>query len=420
MSKLIIDGGEKLYGDVTVKGAKNSVLPLLAATLLTDDITVLHNCPRITDVQNMCKILVNLGCKITFENDVITVDSSGINNGEIPSCLAKELRSSLFLLGSLLTKIKCAKVAYPGGCDIGMRPIDIHLKALRELNVDIDEKYGFINCKGDKLIGADIILDLPSVGATENVMMAAVKAEGRTVIRNAAKEPEILDLQNFLNMMGARIRGAGSSCIVIDGVSKLHGAEYTPIPDRITAGTYILSCAMCGGEIVLHGACYEHIFSLISKLSKTACNIKRYNDKILVKSNGRLKSVDNIETMYYPGFPTDLQAQLMSLESIADGSCIVVENIFETRFKHVPELLKMGADITVKGRAALIKGVEKLRGTEVLAQDLRGGAALVMAGLSAEGKTVVSDIYHIDRGYESIEKTFSQLGAKIYREQGGI
>lgn len=415
MSKYIINGGKKLYGKVNINGAKNSVLPLLATCLLTDEPVIIHNCPEISDVRNMCKIIVNLGCKVTHEKDTIILDSSDMFCNEIPIDLAKELRSSLFLMGSLLTRCRKAKIAYPGGCDIGLRPIDIHLKALQELNIKIEEKYGYIYCSVDKIKGADIQLDIPSVGATENIMMAAVMAEGKTTVRNPAKEPEIVDLQNLLNKMGAKIKGAGSSIIEIEGVKKLRGGEHIPISDRISAGTYLIAGAVCGGEIEIDNINPEHIFSLTSKLNKNSCKITSLNDKIIISSDGRLNSLGKVETMYYPGFPTDLQAQLMALSCVCKGTTKIVENIFETRFNHVPELIKMGADIVVEGRMAVVNGVDRLSGADVYAKDLRGGAALVIAALSAQGLTTVNDIYHIERGYENFEDNLAKLGAEIIK-----
>ena len=416
MSRYIIEGGNPLEGSIDVKAAKNSVLPLLAACILTEDKVTLRNCPDISDITNMLKIMINIGCVVEWDDmGNITVDSSDIYCGEVPCVLAKELRSSIFLMGPMLSRVKKAKISYPGGCEIGMRPIDIHLSGLRELNIDINEEYGYLDCDASKAEAAQIVLDLPSVGATENLMMASVFLEGKTVLRNCAKEPEIADLQNFLNLMGAKISGAGSSVIVIEGVKKLHGVEYTPIPDRIIAGTYIIAAAMCSGNVELRGVVPEHIYSLIAKLSKTACKIYCKNDKIIVKSKGRLRSLDRIDTMYYPGFPTDMQTQMLALQTISKGTSVIVENIFETRYKTVPEFKKMGADITVRDRTAIVRGVSRLKGAEVCATDLRGGASLVLAGLAAEGITEVKDIYHIDRGYEDMSRVLAELGAKIER-----
>lgn len=415
MKEYIIDGGLPLDGQVNICAAKNSVLPLMAASILTDEIIVLHDCPDISDVDSMIKILEGLGSKIIKNGRDLVIDNSAVNNMQIPGSLAKELRSSVFLLGSLLSRLKQAKVAYPGGCDIGLRPIDIHIAGLRELGIDIQEQGGYIICNSQNASSADIVLDLPSVGATENLMMSAVFLKGKTVIRNCAKEPEISDLQRFLNTMGAKVRGAGSSVIVVEGVDKLHGTEYTPIPDRIVAGTYLIATAMCGGNVELINVNAEHISSLISKLSKTTCKIYIKNDRILIKSRGRQKSLDCIETMYYPGFPTDLQSQMMAMQSISKGTSVIVENIFETRFKTAGELKKLGADITIKGRVAVVRGVKELVGGEVVATDLRGGASLVLAGLAAKGQTIVRDIHHIDRGYEDMSRILASLGANIRR-----
>ncbi len=415
MKEYIINGGQPLDGALEIKGAKNSILPLMAASILTDEITVLHNCPNISDVDSMINILEGLGSKIIRSGRDVIIDNSMTDKSEIPASLAKELRSSVFLLGSLLSRHKKAKVAYPGGCDIGLRPIDIHITGLRELGIDIQEQGGYILCNCLNAKSADIVLDLPSVGATENLMLASVFIKGKTVIRNCAKEPEIVDLQKFLNTMGAKIRGAGSSVIVVEGVDKLHGIEYTPIPDRIVAGTYLIAAAMCGGNVELSGVNPEHISSLISKLSKTTCKVHIKNDRILIRSKGRQKSLECIETMYYPGFPTDLQSQIMAMQTVSRGTSVIVENIFETRFKTASQLKKLGADITIKGRVAVIRGVKELIGAEVAASDLRGGASLVLAGLVAKGTSIVKDIHYIDRGYEDLSVELQKLGANVRR-----
>ncbi len=363
----------------------------------------------------MVKILSCLGCKAVYDGDNIIIDSSSADCFEIPSALAHELRSSVFLLGSVISRFRYAKIAYPGGCDIGLRPVDLHLTGLKRLGVQITEKNGYILCKCDKLRGNEIMLDCPSVGATENIMLAAVKAEGTTIIKNAAREPEIEDLQNFLNRIGAKVSGAGSGTIRIDGVNKLEGCEYLPIPDRIEAGTFLIGAAMCGGEITAEGAYPENISSLIHKLTENGCKIHINNDKIVLENHKRLASVKSIETQPYPGFPTDLQAQFTALCCICEGHSIVTENLFETRFKYVPELRKMGADITVIDRNAFVRGVEKFKGATVVANDLRGGAALVLAGLAADGRSEVMGISHIDRGYGSFEYKLRNLGADIVR-----
>jgi len=415
MEKYIINGGNKLYGSVKIQSAKNAVLPILAATVLTDGKVKILNVPQISDVKNMVKILSCLGCRASYENENIIIDSSNANCFEIPSALAHELRSSVFLLGSVISRFHKAKIAYPGGCDIGLRPVDLHLTGLKRLGVEITEKNGYILCKCDKLCGNEIMLDCPSVGATENIMLAAVKAEGVTVIRNAAREPEIEDLQRFLNCIGAKVSGAGSGTIKIEGVKELGSCEFQPLPDRIEAGTFLIAAAMCGGEVCAENVCPENISSLIHKLRENGCKIHINNDKIVLENHRRLTSVKSIETQPYPGFPTDLQAQATALCCICSGHSIITENLFETRFKYVPELRKMGADITVIDRNAFVRGVEKFKGATVVAYDLRGGAALVLAALAAEGRSEVLDISHIDRGYGSFEYKLRSLGADIVR-----
>lgn len=415
MDKFIIDGGEKLYGKVRVHSAKNTVLPLLAASVLTDEQVKIHGVPAINDVENMLHILSEVGCVIKRQKDCAVIDSSNAVSHEIPTRLTKELRSSVFMLGSVLTRFRRAKISYPGGCDIGLRPIDLHLSGLKKLGVEIVEKDGYIHCSAERLQGAEILLDFPSVGATENIILAAVKAAGITVIRNAAKEPEISDLQRFLNAMGAKVRGAGGGTIVVEGVERLHGVDYTPIGDRIEAGTYLIAVASCGGEMEIEGVPAENIAALLHKLRENGCKIHTKNDKIELYSDGKLKSVNLVETMPFPGFPTDLQAQYSALSATAKGATLVVENLFETRYRYAAELKRMGADITVRGRAAFIRGVEKLHGASVTAGDLRGGAALVVAALRAEGQSSVMDLSHIDRGYAEFEGTLRNLGAKIKR-----
>ena len=415
MDKYIIDGGEKLYGKVEVQRAKNTVLPLLAASVLTDEQVKIRGVPTITDVENMLRILSEVGCKIRRQKDCAVIDSSNAVSHEIPQRLTKELRSSVFMLGSVLTRFRRAKISYPGGCDIGLRPIDLHLSGLKRLGVEIVEEGGYIDCRADKLVGAEILLDFPSVGATENIILAAVKAEGVTVIRNAAKEPEIIDLQNFLNAMGARVRGAGGGTVVIEGVKKLHGVEYTPIGDRIEAGTFLIATACCGGEIETSGVSAENIAALLHKLRENGCKIHTKNDKIILRSDKRLRAVDLVETMPFPGFPTDLQAQYSTLCCTARGTTLVVENLFETRYKYVGELKRMGADVTVRGRTAVIRGVEKLHGARVTAGDLRGGAALVVAALGAEGQSDVVAHSPSARGEADFEYKRQKLGAKIRR-----
>jgi UDP-N-acetylglucosamine 1-carboxyvinyltransferase len=363
----------------------------------------------------MLHILTELGCKISRTADSVIIDSVNAVSHEIPARLTKELRSSVFMLGSVLTRFHRAKISYPGGCDIGLRPIDLHLSGLKRLGVKIVEESGYISCSAEKLSGADILLDFPSVGATENIILAAVRAEGLTVIRNAAKEPEIVDLQNFLNAMGGKVRGAGGGTVFVEGVEKLRGVEYTPIKDRIEAGTFLIAAASCGGEIEMDGVPEENIAALLHKLRENGCKIHIKNDRIILRSDGRLFAADLIETTPFPGFPTDLQAQFSALACTAKGTTLVVENLFETRYKYAAELKRMGADITVRGRNAVIRGVEKLHGASMTAGDLRGGAALVIAALKAEGVSSVADLSHIDRGYADFEYKLKKLGARIRR-----
>lgn len=415
MEKYIINGGNRLYGGVNIQTAKNSVLPILAASVLTDKKVRILNIPQITDVKNMVKILGYLGCKTAYNGNDIVIDSSSASCCEIPGTLAHELRSSIFLLGPVIARFRRAKIAYPGGCDIGLRPVDLHLNGLKRLGVKITEQNGYILCSCEKLAGNEIMLDCPSVGATENIMLAAVKAQGTTVIKNAAREPEIEDLQKFLNCIGGRISGAGSGTITVEGVKDLGGCNYLPIADRIEAGTFLIAAAMCGGEIEAKGIYAENISSLLHKLRENGCKISVKNDKINICSKSRLTSVKSIETQPYPGFPTDLQAQMTALCCICNGNSIITENLFETRFKYVPELRKMGADITVAGRSAFVRGIEKFKGASVVSCDLRGGAALVISALAAEGKSEVIDLSHIDRGYGQFEYKLRSLGADITR-----
>lgn len=404
-----------MSGSVQIASAKNAVLPLLAASILTEKQVTICDVPAISDARCMAQILRELGAEVTFCGEDVIVDSANACSHEIPSSLTKELRSSVFMLGSLLTRFQRALIAYPGGCDIGLRPIDMHLSSLKRLGVRISERDGYIFCECDRLRGAEISLDFPSVGATENVLLAAVKAEGVTVLQGAAKEPEIVDLQNFLNAMGAKISGAGTDVIRIEGVNRLGGVCYQPIKDRIEAGTYLIACAVCGGELITEGVEAEKLSFLLHKLRENGCKIHSKNDKIRIESTGRLKCNRRIETMPFPGFPTDLQAQITALNCGAEGYALIVENLFETRFKYVPELLKMGADVEVRGRTAFVRGVKRLHGASLVAGDLRGSAALLIAALGAEGTSEVLDLSYLDRGYADLPYKFKQLGAEIKR-----
>ncbi|NMB96790.1 MAG: UDP-N-acetylglucosamine 1-carboxyvinyltransferase [Clostridiaceae bacterium] len=418
MSKIIINGGQKLKGEVQIEGSKNAVLPILAATLLNSGISVIKNCPRLKDVDVTLKILMKLGCKVKIEENTVIIDSSTITSTDIPVDLAAEMRSSIIFVGPMLSRCKKVAISFPSGCEIGPRPIDLHIKALRSMGAKIlDVQGGFIYCSADRLTGTDIHLSYPSVGATENTMLASVFAEGETYIHNAAKEPEIVDLQNFLKAMGAKVCGAGTGVIHIKGVErKLKDVEYTIMPDRIVAGTYMIATAMTGGETVIRNIVPEHISSIISILSEAGSNISINGNTLKITGPDRNKAIDIVRTLPYPGFPTDMQAPLVSLLSIADGTSIVIETVFESRYKHVDELMRMGANITVEGRIAVIRGVGNLNSATIYARDLRGAASLVLAGLVAEGETIVEDIVHLDRGYERMNVKLAQLGALIKRE----
>lgn len=418
MEKLHIKGGNKLYGTVKIGCAKNAYLPILAGAILCEGKVKLYHYPLYKDILNMTNILENLGARKKIDGDCIELDMTNLNNYEIPSYLSMLTRSSIFSLGAILGRFKKAKVAYPGGCDIGTRPIDLHLKGLRALNVKLLDKRGYITCDGSNMKGGIVHLDFPSVGATENIMMAGVLTKGETKIINGAKEPEIEDLQNFLNKAGAKIKGAGTNVITIKGVEKLNSVEYTPISDRIITGTYIIACGICGGEIMLENANLNHLVALIDKLDKDCYKIWCKNDKVIISSKGEHKAITKIETMPYPGFPTDLQPQIVAMLATCKGTSVVVENLFETRYKYTNELIKMGADIIIKERNAIIKGVDKLYGAEVYATDLRGGAGLVLAGLMADGYTTVGNVAQIERGYENFEQTLSSLGANITKIAG--
>lgn len=414
MSKYQIFGGRKLEGKISVSTSKNATLPILAGSILAKKEVVLNKLPNFTDVKKMENILIHLGCNITKVEDKTIINTENLSNSFIPNTLTSEIRSSIFLLGPMLAKLKKAKISFPGGCNIGNRPIDLHLKGLRALNVKIIEEHGYLYCDGSDMKGSFIHLDFPSVGATENIMMAALSAKGKTKIYNSAREPEIIDLQNFLNKMGAKIRGAGSNVITIENsnLNNFKRVEYTPISDRIIAGTYMLATAISGGNVEICNINIEHLHSLISKFKNSACNLHIKNDKIKLEVNSKFNSF-NVQTLPYPGFPTDLQPQLVSLLSTSKGTSIVVENLFETRFKHIPELIKMGADITVKDKLAIINGVERLSGAEVMATDLRAGAGLVLAGLNASGYTIVDNISYINRGYENLAEELNSLNANI-------
>lgn len=416
MSKYIINGGEKLDGSIKVDCAKNAYLPILASTILCQEEIILRNCPKFLDIQNMLAILNKLNIKINHIDQNLIIDASSANEKLVPVDMAKLLRSSIFTMGALLGRFKKARIAYPGGCDIGLRPIDIHIKGLQDLGVKITESHGILNCDATKLHDGTVHLDFASVGATENLILCATLGKHRVQIINCACEPEIVDLANFLNTMGAKIYGAGTSCIEIEGVEKLHGCQYQPISDRIIAGTYLIAGAITGGKIEITNCNPQHFASLIDKLRKSGCFLSIKSDKIYLKSPNKLKSVGLIETQTYPGFPTDLQSQMLCLQTISEGCCVIRENLFESRFKFVPELIKMGAKISIRERTAIVEGVPSLSGAEVYAKDLRGGASLVLAGLCAKGYTTINDISHIERGYEDLDLKLKSLGAIIKKE----
>lgn len=413
--KFVVVGGKRLEGCVTVQTCKNSVLPIFAGCILNENQVVINNVPNLLDVKNMENLLNDLGVKIQKQGRSWMIDSSNITKTSLNQDLCKTLRSSIFLLGPLLAKYKKATITYPGGCDIGDRPIDLHLKGLQELGVEVTTRHSLIYCDGKNMHSGVVHLDFPSVGATENLMMASVFLDGCTRIINVAKEPEIVDLQNFLNKMGCHVSGAGTTEITINGVDKLIPTQYTPIGDRIVAGTLMIATAITGGKVRLKNVDRKNNESLIAKLLSVGCQIDIKSDIICITSSGRLPSVDLIDTQVYPGFPTDMQAQMMSLQAVSDGVSVISENVFENRFKHAKELVKMGADIVVRDRVAVIKGVPQLNGAPVEACDLRGGAGLVLAGLKANGYTTISNVYHLDRGYEKFENTLTELGADVKR-----
>ncbi len=418
MSQLLVRGGRRLCGEVTVQGAKNSVLPILAATLLAGDRVELLGCPRLRDVDASVRILRALGCAAAWEGDALTVDTAALNRCEISDILMREMRSSAIFLGAILARCGRADLSYPGGCELGPRPIDLHLSGLRDLGAEIKEEGGFLHCKADRLQGRELVLSIPSVGATENLMLAACGAEGTTVISNAAREPEIVDLQDFLNACGARVTGAGSSAVAVEGGRKLHGCAYRVMPDRIVAATYLCAAASAGGEIFLRGAREEHLSTVTASLRQAGCTVASDGAGIACTCRERLRAVRPVRTAPYPGFPTDAQAVLMAAVLRSRGATVFEENIFENRYRHVDELTRMGAEIRVAGRAAVVTGVETLHGAPVRCTDLRGGAALCVAALAAEGETRISAIGHIDRGYEDIAGDLRALGGDIARTEG--
>lgn len=417
MSMYMIKGDVKINGEISVSGSKNSALPIIAACILNAGVTTLYNIPNIKDTNGMFNILKDLGCSIIKKGKRVIIDSSKINKFQIDEKLMSKMRSSVVIAGALLARFRKAVFSYPGGCDIGARPIDLHINGFKKLGINIDESTGYIVCKCDKIMPAEIQLDFPSVGATENLILASVFSEGETIIRNVAMEPEIVDLQNFLNKMGAKIFGAGSNVIKIIGVKRLREISYNVMPDRIEAGTYLAYTAMTGGEIKLQNVNIEHIIPVISKLEETGCKIYKEKNEIILNAPRRLKGID-IQTLPYPGFPTDMQSIFLSMLSVAKGTSVITENIFENRFKCVHELMKMGAHISVSGPSAIVKGTKRLIGKNVTANDLRGGAALIGAGLRAKGITFIDNCEYIERGYENLEYKLKKLDVDIIKQRG--
>ena len=413
MSYLMIGGGRPLHGRIAVQCAKNSVLPVLAAALLAGDACRIAACPRLSDVETAVEILRHLGCTAQWDGNDLLVDTTHISRCDIPEELMRKMRSSVIFLGAILSRCGQAELSYPGGCELGPRPIDLHLTALRTLGAEINEIGGSLLCRANRLRGADIVLTLPSVGATENAILAACGAEGTTVIANAAREPEIADLQDFLQKLGVEIHGAGTSAITVQGKGTLHGCTHRCIGDRIAASTYLCAAAAAGGQVTLTGIDYRHLATVTTALHQAGCRLQCDDDTITLESSGRLRAIAPVRTSPYPGFPTDAQPLLMAALLRSEGATMFVENMFESRYRHVPELLRMGAEIRLEGRVAVVCGVTDLHGAAVRSADLRGGAALVIAGLQAQGVTQIHNMHHIQRGYQDIAGDLAALGAEV-------
>lgn len=414
MSRFIVSGGERLSGEVEVQGAKNSALPILAATILTKGENVLHNCSRLSDVTTALKILRYLGCNANIVGNTAIVNADNMCGSDIPNHLMREMRSSIVFLGAILSRTGKAYLSFPGGCELGPRPIDLHLKALKKMGAKITERHGILECSTDKgLKGAKITLSFPSVGATENIILAAVRAKGTTTITNAAREPEITDLCDYLNSCGANIYGTGEGVIVIDGVDELYSTQHTIIPDRIVGATLMSAAAVTHSDICLKGIIQSHLNSVVPVFEEMGCQLEFSKGDLFFKSPKVLNPVSLVRTMPYPGFPTDAQAPLMAVSTLCDGTSVFVESIFENRFKHVDELTRLGASISVQGKVAVVQGVKHLYGASVEAQDLRGAAGLIVAALGAEGTTDIGGINYLERGYEDFEVVLSSLGANV-------
>ena len=416
MDKIIIVGGEKLRGDVQISGAKNASLPIMVSALLAPGWSTFKNVPNLVDIKTIKKLLRNLGVKIEGEGTV-KINTENISNCEAPYDLVKTMRASVLVLGPLVARMGAARVSLPGGCAIGARPVNLHIKALQDLGAEVDLKDGYVEAKARRLKGTTLYFDIPTVTGTENIMMAACLADGTTLLKNAAREPEVVNLADVLNGMGAKITGAGTDIIRIDGVEKMYPVEAAVIPDRIEAGTFMIAVGMTGGDVRIMGCEPVHVEALTQKLRDAGMEITPFDGGIRAAAKKKIKSVD-IKTLPYPGFPTDLQAQMMALMSVANGLSVITETVFENRFMHVSELMRMGANILIHGNSAMVKGIPKLKGAPVMATDLRASASLILAGLAAEGKTELSRVYHIDRGYQEIEKKFSAIGANIKRVSG--
>ena len=417
MAVLTVTGGRRLEGCLQVQGAKNSVLPLLAATLLCDDICEIQHCPHLRDVDAARRILTHLGCRSWWEGSSLLVDTTGLHKTHIPDELMREMRSSVIFLGAILARCRQAELSYPGGCELGPRPIDLHLSVLRALGTEIRERAGQLCCTAKQLTGTELTLHFPSVGATENAILAACGAAGVTTIHNAAREPEIVDLQRFLCACGAQVSGAGSSTVTVQGGGALHGCTHRVIADRIVAATYLSAVAATGGELELHGIESASLYTVTAALQEAGAQVMALPHGIHLRSSGRLRGISPVRTAPYPGFPTDAQAVLMAALLKSSGPTVFVENIFENRYRHVDELLRMGANIRVEGRVAVVCGVETLHGASVCSTDLRGGAALVLAALTAEGESRIGQLWHIDRGYEDMAADLRTLGAEVYRKE---
>ncbi|OPY81877.1 MAG: UDP-N-acetylglucosamine 1-carboxyvinyltransferase [Syntrophus sp. PtaU1.Bin005] len=417
MDKIIIDGGKPLAGEVRISGAKNAALPIMAASLLTDGWNSFTNIPDLMDIRTTRKLLESLGAVIEGTPGALRINAGEITNIEASYDLVKTMRASILVLGPLVARFGIARVSLPGGCAIGARPVNLHIKALQDMGAEVALKEGYVEAKARRLKGTAIYFDSPTVGGTENIMMAATLADGVTLLKNAAREPEIVNLAEVLIGMGARIAGAGTDEIRVEGVERLHPVEAEVIPDRIEAGTYMIAAGITGGEIRVLGCQPNHLCALIEKLRDAGMIIETMNGGLRAAGNGRVRSVD-IKTLPHPGFPTDLQAQMMSMMAVAEGLSVITETVFENRFMHVGELMRMGADIHIQGNSAIVKGVNALKGAPVMATDLRASASLILAGLAARGTTELSRVYHLDRGYQDIEKKFSALGADIRRVSG--